>query len=253
MTKKKPETAEKRAPGKLSAKRSAAGKMAHESRMTIPLVRLAAMREGRGWSKAKAADASGMDPTTYSRIERCVVCPFPDQADAIAGAFGTTVDDLTEGFPGKSQDAAARDAGADGTIEPAAGDGAGMSLADRVLKLEERLWLLGRAVDMLRDAQEPLGRAVEELEARDAEPVVLDRNGLPMRHGSWFVFADEPVPAKAAPHWIESVELHEVEGKGLLAYFPDGQGRYPVASVVGGRCPSLALVDIVERGAKGAV
>lgn len=81
---------------KHSEKRRKAGKMAHEKRMAMPLTRLQGLREERAWSKAKAADAAGMDPTTYSRIERMVVNPFPAQAEAIAEAFGTTVYDLTD-------------------------------------------------------------------------------------------------------------------------------------------------------------
>lgn len=80
-------------------KKSMAAKLAHEERMAIPLARLAGLRTDAGWSKAKAADAAGMDPTTYSRIERCVVNPFPAQAEAIAKAFGVSVDDLTQPVP----------------------------------------------------------------------------------------------------------------------------------------------------------
>lgn len=78
-------------------KKAAAGKIAHESRMAMPLSRLAEKRAEAGWSKAKTADAAGMDPTTYSRIERCLVNPYPVQAEAIAKAFDVSVDDLTEG------------------------------------------------------------------------------------------------------------------------------------------------------------
>lgn len=81
--------------GKPDEKKRAAGRYAHEARMALPLSRLAGVREGRGWSKAKSADAAGMDVTTYSRIERCVVNPFEDQAQRIAEAFGVAVDDLT--------------------------------------------------------------------------------------------------------------------------------------------------------------
>ena len=84
---------------KKDEKKQMAARLAHEERMALPLAKLAGVREARGWSKAKSADAAGMDPTTYSRIERCVVNPFPAQAEAIANAFGVSVDDLAAPAP----------------------------------------------------------------------------------------------------------------------------------------------------------
>ena len=117
---------------KHSEKRRKAGKMAHEKRMAMPLTRLQGLREERRWSKAKAADAAGMDPTTYSRIERMVVSPFPTQAEAIAEAFGTTVYDLTDATILHAQDEQA-------PIDP---DGGLLDLpesVDPMVELEQRV------------------------------------------------------------------------------------------------------------------
>ena len=249
--KKEPAKAEKG--GKPDEKKRAAGRYAHEARMALPLSRLAGVREGRGWSKAKSADAAGMDVTTYSRIERCVVNPFEDQAQRIAEAFGVPVEDLT-----------ARPA-AGGTMEgrpTLVGQVEPLALPEKVdplVELGERVKALENVTEMLAEemgqVMESLGAQkakVDAMEDKDSEPVVLDRNGLPMRAGMWYVDCNEQVPAKAAPRYIESVELHEVEGKGLLAYFPNGIGQFGIAAVDGGRCPNLAVVDIVERGRKAA-
>ncbi|MBQ9043820.1 MAG: helix-turn-helix transcriptional regulator [Eggerthellaceae bacterium] len=223
---------------KKDEKKQMAARLAHEERMALPLAKLAGMREARGWSKAKSADAAGMDPTTYSRIERCVVNPFPAQAEAIADAFGVSVDDLAAPAP-----------------EAVAAEETALALPESVDPIVE----LGQRVKALEDemaaVMESLGAQkakVDAMEDKDFEPVVLDRNGLPMRAGMWYMDCNEQVPAKAAPRYIESVELHEVEGKGLLAYFPNGIGQFGIAAVDGGRCPNLAVVDIVERGRKDA-
>ena len=232
-------------------KKSMAAKLAHEERMAMPLVRLAGMRAENGWSKAKAADYAGMDPTTYSRIERCVVNPFPAQAEAIAMAFGVAVDDLTMPATGGTVEGPTLV----GQVEPLALP----EKVDPLVELGERVKALESVTEMLAEemgqVMESLGAQkakVDAMEGKDSEPVVLDRNGLPMRAGMWYVDCNEQVPAKAAPRYIESVELHEVEGKGLLAYFPNGIGQFGIAAVNGGRCPNLAVVDIVERGRKAA-
>lgn len=224
-----------------AAKRSAAGRLAHEERMAMPLSALAAARASRGWSQAKTADAAGMDVTTYARIERMKVNPFPAQAEAIGRALGLSVDELTDKSVA-SADAALPSIPA---LDPIA------ELSRRVGLLEDGLReLSGELGDVMAHLGEQRAK-VEVIEARDSEPVVTDRNGLPIRPGSWYVDTSEAVPAKAAPRWVDHVELHEVEGMGLLAYFPDGQGVFGVASVEGGRCPNIALVEIVERGRKG--
>lgn len=146
-------------------KKSMAAKLAHEERMSMPLARLAGLRTEAGWSKAKAADYAGMDPTTYSRIERCVVNPFPAQAEAIAKAFGVSVDDLTQPAPLPEADVAQCAQAAE--LAPVELP----EKADPLVEIGERLKALENVVSMF---GEELGHGMESLGALKAHVAKLD-------------------------------------------------------------------------------
>lgn len=144
-------------------KKSMAAKLAHETRMALPLSRLAGMREENGWSKAKSADAAGMDVTTYSRIERCVVNPFPDQAEKIALAFGVAVDDLTQPATGGVVEGPTLV----GRVEPLALP----EKVDPLVEIGERVKALENVVDMLAEGVGQLMESLGALKARETVPV----------------------------------------------------------------------------------
>ena len=154
---------------KHSEKRSRAGRMAHEKRMAMPMTRLQGMREERGWSKAKAADAAGMDPTTYSRIERMAVNPFPAQAEAIAKAFGTSVYDLTEANILRSRDEQAPVKPDDASFDLPEGMDPMVELGQRVKALEDDLAATMASLGALKANHKMLVHHVEQMEQWKAE------------------------------------------------------------------------------------
>ena len=154
---------------KHSEKRRKAGKMAHEKRMAMPLTRLQGLREERRWSKAKAADAAGMDPTTYSRIERMVVNPFPTQAEAIAEAFGTTVYDLTDATILHVQDEQAPIDPDGGLLDLPEGMDPMVELGQRVKKLEDDLAATMASLGALKANHKLLVARVEQMGAKATE------------------------------------------------------------------------------------
>lgn len=238
---------------KHSEKRSKAGKMAHETRMAMPLTGLQERREERGWSKAKAADAAGMDPTTYSRIERMAVNPFPAQAEAIARAFETSVYDLTEATTLHAKDAT-ETATYTAFELPEAVDPL-VELGLRMSALEEKVAEIGEELGATMASLGAQKARVDEIDGRDGKPMVLDRNGVRILPGCWVVDTREPNPAKARPFHVGSLFIHDfADGKhGPVVYLTNPEPPAMIAAYEAGRCPHVAVVDIVERGRKAAM
>ena len=235
-------------------KRSRAGKMAHEARMSMPLSRLAAERERRGWSKAKAADASAMDPTTYSRIERCVVNPFPAQAEAIAKAFAVPVDDLTAPATGGTMEGRPAPVG---QVEPLALPEKVDPLVElglRMSALEEKVAVIGDELGAAMASLVAQKARVDEIDGRDGKPIVLDRNGVRILPGCWVVNTMERNPAKARPFHVGDLFVHDFEdGKHApVVYLTNPEPPHMITAYEAGRCPHVAVVDIVERGRRAA-